>query len=322
MGKITNMLRECFGMDASMVQHRLTNQRVLNEIQEHFREQICYKSAGKTMIFPMTFILCVHPADYEELKNDFPIYFPDIVNGFYEIIRENRKKYPVIGAHANDWNAYIYQCLDKNVVLNGQDVAVKKGDLLIFSSLFDTVEKNPGGTGQMTNMSVYLKGTVCMNDININRAMFSGVEMVGEGHYRIKWQNPFALASEDSMVSVHPVPSLVSNPVLGVLKCTFVDGSQSSYEIRDKVCQVSGAKDARKDLSIFKLPSSVVGCPHVEIMYMKENNSFGIAAYYPTKLDDVYLPVSKQGNPQWTLLKQNARIMLTKKITLVFTQTV
>lgn len=88
MGMI-NLFKRMFSMDESLVPDTLTNQRVLDEMIELFSQQLRYRSVRKTMIFPMTFILYVHPSDYENLKESFPIFFPEVVDGFYEVVRKS-----------------------------------------------------------------------------------------------------------------------------------------------------------------------------------------------------------------------------------------
>ena len=81
MGMI-NLFKRMFSMDESLVPDTLTNQRVLDEMIELFSQQLRYRSERKTMIFPMTVILSVHPSDYENLKDSFPIFFPEVVDEF------------------------------------------------------------------------------------------------------------------------------------------------------------------------------------------------------------------------------------------------
>ena len=183
-----NLFKRMFSMDESLVPDTLTNQRVLDEMIELFSQQLRYRSVRKTMIFPMTFILYVHPSDYENLKESFPIFFPEVVDGFYEVVQKSREKHPVIGAHATEWNAYILPCLTENVVLDEREVKVQKGELLIICSLFDVVGKKSQGSGPVKGLSLRINGSVYMNDINIDQEYFAGVEVMGEGHFRIPWR--------------------------------------------------------------------------------------------------------------------------------------
>ena len=313
-----NLFKRMFSMDENRVPDTLTNQRVLDEMIELFSQQLHYRSVRKTMIFPMTFILYVHPSDYENLKESFPIFFPEVVDGFYEVIRKSREKHPVIGAHATEWNAYILPCLTENVVLDEKEVKVQKGELLIICSLFDVIEKKSEGSGPVKGLSLRINGSVYMNDINIDQEHFAGVEIMGEGHFRIPWKNPEKFSSSGSTTADDSLVSIVSNQVLAVLTCTLSGGTRFSYEMRDKVCRISGTNDKRNDASVFKIPSDIMGTPHVEIRYSDSTDRFEMAAYLPTKVDDILLPLSKLEDMHWCPLRNGAQICPTKKIFITF----
>lgn len=317
MGMI-NLFKRMFSMDGNLVPDTLTNQQVLDEMIELFSQQLRYHSVRKTMIFPMTFILYVHPSDYENLKESFPIFFPEVVDGFYEVIRKSRENHPVIGRHATEWNAYILPCLTENVVLNEREVKVQRGELLIICSLFDVIGKKSDGSGPVKGLSLRINGSVYMNDINIDQGYFAGVEIMSEGHFRIPWENPEKSSSSGSMPANDSLVSIVSNQVLAVLTCTLTDGTQISYEMRDKVCRISGTNNKQSDASVFKIPSDIMGSPHVEIRYSNSTDQFEITAYLPTKVDDILLPLSKPEDMHWSPLKDGTRIGLTKKIFITF----
>lgn len=96
MGMI-NLFKRMFSMDESLVPDTLTNQRVLDEMIELFSQQLRYRSVRKTMIFPMTFILYVHPSDYENLKESFPIFFPKWWTDFMRSSGKAGKSIPLSG---------------------------------------------------------------------------------------------------------------------------------------------------------------------------------------------------------------------------------
>ena len=88
--------------------------------------------------------------------------------------------------------------------------------------------------------------------------------------------------------------------------------------MRDKVCRISGTNDKRNDASVFKIPSDIMGTPHVEIRYSDSTDRFEMAAYLPTKVDDILLPLSKLEDMHWCPLRNGAQICPTKKIFITF----
>ena len=60
----------------------LSNQKLLDELVEHFKDQLKNLSVGKRMLYPMSFNILLHHEDYETVKQSFPFVLPEVVKEF------------------------------------------------------------------------------------------------------------------------------------------------------------------------------------------------------------------------------------------------
>ncbi len=320
MNKIEDILRFIFGIDKKEYKtSTITNQQILKEILKHFSKELVNNSVNETMIYPMTFYIHMHPDDYNIRKQNFPILFPEIVKCFYEIILRYKKKYPEYIGKAQSWNFYIVPCFMENFSVNGNNFTIKRGKIIIWSSMYDVVDQSSPNAGKSCSVSVRLDGSNLMTEININREILDNLQFVSENHFRMDWIDPIKKQDVKLTQSTQHGIQFTRNlrTELGILRYNMYGGTQQ-YIIKTSTCKISNETDERQDPSIFKVKNMKVGIAHAEIRYDRIKNIFELAAYKETAINNKAIAISKGNNLNWVPLNNGAVITLSGNVIINF----
>ena len=295
---------------------KITNKQIVNELENHFNIYIDENSLEKTIIFPMTFTVYIHPDDYIERIEHFQALRKEIIDKFYQILKKKLKKRELSEYHADSWNIYLMPI--ERITLGGDEYTIKQGEVLTWCSLFDIVTSTD--TNNKT-ISLLIGGSTKMIEKNINLNSLTNIRSGKANHIYVPWIYPSESSSTSANVGSLTAP-LDIKIKRGELSYKRTDGKIITYAIQTDICQISGKNDPRNDLSIFKIENSKVETKHVEIKYDHKTNRFELAAYKPTSINYKEIPLSTGGNLQWMTLPREANIILANSVIISFQQSI
>lgn len=321
MKKIANVFRTMFRIDKELGRSvtTVTNARILKEIVRHFSEELNYRSVGKQMIYPMTFYIHLHQDDYQVRKDDFPFFLSEIVDGFYQVILKNIKKYPHYKGPATNWNFYLVPCMEPEFSVGGHKFFIKPGNVIIWGSLHDLTDTDSGEQNKNVNVSVRLDSSRLVTNINMNHLMIQNLQFMDENHIRIDWKDPVkAMQHKKTQMELEKQDSLDMKIGVGVLSYVQAGHKEERFVIRTNSCKISGEADTRQDPSVFKIKHSKVGIQHAEIKYNRMANTFELAAYQPTSVNGVAVSLSEGRELKWVPLQNGSVIVLADSVVINF----
>lgn len=295
---------------------KVTNKQIVNELENHFNIYIEENSLEKTIIFPMTFTVYIHPDDYIERVEHFQALRKEIIDKFYQILKKKLKKRELSEHHADSWNIYLMPI--ERITLGGDEYTIKQGEVLIWCSLFDIVASTDTSN---KNISLRVGGSTRMIEKNIDLNSLANIRSGKANHIYETWKYPSKESSASSNVNSSTAPLNIKIK-RGELSYKRTDGKIITYTIQTDICQISGKNDLRNDLSIFKIESPKVETKHVEIKYDHQTNRFELAAYKPTSINYKEVPLSAGGNLQWMTLPREANIILANSVIISFQQSI
>lgn len=304
-----------FGIEKEQThKSKVTNKQILNELEKHFKLYIKDNSLEKTIIFPMTFTVYLHPDDYIERIEHFQALRKEIINKFNQILLKELRKRELSEHHADSWNIYLMSI--ERITLGGDEYTIKQGKVLVWCSLFDIVASTDTDN---KNISLRIGGTNRMIEINIDPNSLANIRSGKANHIYEPWKEPRKEPCVSSAANSSTAP-LNMKIKRGELSYKRTDGKIITYAIQTDICQISGKDDPRNDLSIFKIENSKVETKHIEIKYIPTINQFELAAYKPTSINYTEVPLSSGGNLKWIPLPHGAKIILANSVMLNFQQ--
>jgi hypothetical protein len=286
------------------------NTAVFNEIVSCFVDNIAMLSIGKRMLYPTSFNILLHPDDYHAVEQSLPFIVNEVTNSFYDKIRERNKQYQNSDPPSTYWFFQFSPCAElvfpaSTIKRNDiKDTIIETGQPFIMCSLYST-EIGRGNTESVANvkMSLKPKNSATFETVDINPAALRGIDILGKGIFKIPISMDFQPDTK--------LPASQGN-VYAQIKFTDQDGSKV-YSMVDKeiiITQKNGASKAQTHFLYINHPA--LQPSHARIRYVPGNGSFLIAAFEGVKLNGAVLPVSPNNDPQWVLLPNDSKIMITK----------
>lgn len=297
---------------------RVTNQILLNELVEHFNQQMEELSVGRRLLYPMSFNVLMHPDDYNTTKESLPFILPEVVSAFYAAIKKKKDSYTCTVNFAPPATYWFFQFSACQVAeLNGQEDFIKRGKIITTGNLTTFDIKNIHGGNVRSEVNVHLS-VKCQNsntnDNNINMDALLGMDILSEGSYTFNFDKNM---NEDTTF----ISGTTNAQQAGWAKIRWAaaDGGYLVYEMLDTYIDISGNSDSRRTRNICHIDSSAIITSHVQIRFDQTTRSFFLAAFAKTRLNGREVPLSNGGNPNWiTLPKTNSKIFLNDAISVEF----
>lgn len=299
---------------------KVTNKILLKELVDHFNDQIEELSVGRRLLYPMSFNILMHPDDYNTTKESLPFVLPEVVSAFYGSIKEKCKAYHN-GVNylppATYWFFQFSACQVK--VKDGVEDFIKRGEIVTAGNLttFDIHKAQQGGIRSEANVHLSVKcQNSNVNDNNINKEALLGMDILSEGSYCFNFDKTL---NEDSTL-ISPV-SGNQRKGWATLRWASEDGSGnvSVYDMFDDYIEISGKSETRTTSNIVRINTDALIKQHVLIKYDHTTQSFSLAAFAKTRLNEREVPLSTVGTPQWVALaKFNSHIFLNDTINIEF----
>jgi hypothetical protein len=304
------MIKEVLERLLPDVRHQPTinNEKFVNGFEAYFKRKIKSGEGGFSvnkdlLLFPMSFDVLMHPDDYNSLGKDaVRILLALVVSKFYAAIKSVKEDYRWYVPPATDWFFRFSQCKFKDE--NGQEKPIEKGCVSITSDLTHVNFMSTQKTEKNKIFSVDVKGSKII-ETNINPNVLSGMEVLGDGIYCFPYD-------EDMKEDV----SFIANPLKAKQACATLCWSEKAnkqtFYMKDAYIDISGSSDTRKGRNICHINSDAVISQHVQIRYNQATESFQLAAYAWTLLNESEVPLSNANEtPKWMdLPRYNSRLLL------------
>lgn len=294
----------------------ITNEGLLKELSSHFKTMLKSESVGQRMLYPMSFNILMTPEDYESRKQSLPFVLPQVVAGFYKIIKEMRVKYPDYTPPAKYWFFQFSACQVGEVQSNNTaSLIVRKGHIATVANLltFDIKEANNVFADTNTRMSIKLDDSNVMNDVNVNWNAIKSLDIIGDGTFCYNFDNN--LGGDIQRVTDY---SSVTD-MGGLAELTYSRGGRNlHYIMKDNLIHISGRSEKRSGRAFFILEEHDIKDSHVQIKYLPSDKRFQIAAFGPTRLNSRKLVESSGGDLIWHDLANNSSIFINDEISIKF----
>lgn len=289
------------------------------EMVSYFREIVESRSVGKSMIFHMGYLVWLDQKDYDVLRDELIVLIPEVVDAFYDIIKEYIEEYPNSKPPSTEW---FFQITPTSVVPKNEDgmeefVNLQRGKFII-SSTFHSVKRWSNVQAQDNVVfSFRPQNSNVMKDLNVNRDLLLGIEALsrdGAGIYAPKFDyGKCGLSKKSGMEDDYGMREYAT------LK--YSKGSQNvTYIVKNKSFFVSGSSDERKQYNVLVLPDESVEKGHLTFRYREEDNRFEVAAYGYTVLNERQLKLSTQDAIVWYKVSPKASFVLGDGFGLEFNQ--
>ena len=303
--------------DARQNVSKITNKVLLRELVTHFKQSMGELSVGRRILYPMSFNILMHPDDYSITKESLPFVLPEVISHFYAEIKNEKKKY-LDGVNyappALYWFFQFSACRFNEDDPN--ENIIERGKIITTGSLttFDIHKVQASGMRSEANMQLSVKcQNSNINDNNINMNALLGMDILGEGAYRFDFDNDM---NEDTNSII--ASSTLNGKIWATLRWTE-DNRWKEYQMRDTYIDVSGQTDTRGGRNICHINNGAVTISHVQIRYDKATQTFQLAAWAKTRLNEREVPLSFGSTPSWVPLpKFNSSIFLNDAISIEF----
>lgn len=292
---------------------KLTNQSLINRIEEEFEAKLVNASTYDTVLFPMSFTILLHPDNYDDISPYFASIVQSIVAKFYQIIRKHRnyslmnkiigickkesgplKKVMPIG---RNWE-FILSKTDISMI-GDLAIGINNPAFLISATarVYGNVNKSPS-----VNVSIACQNSDPSETKDINIETLKGINLIGNNHFLIAYNKELEFKNTD-------IESNDSSFYYGTLQYVRM-GHKYTFYIKDEIVSISSENDTREQRNIFKIPSSNLQNNHVQIKYDKLNESFFISTIASdTRLNQRIMQQSI-GSPIWIPLYNNSEILM------------
>ncbi len=299
------------------VENGLSNQKLLDELVSHFKDQLKVLSVGKKMLYPMSFNVLLHYEDYDSVRQSFPFILPEVVKEFYEVIKQMKNKYPDYTPVAKEWVFQFSSCQLKDVnVADGRTVVVNKGHITTIATLMAVdLRQNNLQVSNNTHISIKLQDSNVMNNTNVNWGALTNIDIIGDNYFRCKFDPTLNTKEKAVMTNGNSTSSIIK----AYATLTYSkDGRNYTYSMTDKRIEISGPGGQSGLSSVLTIDNESVLSPHVHIKYLDDAKKFQIAVYGKTRLNTKELEISQPAMPKWFGLANKSSIFISDSISVFF----
>ena len=229
---------------------KVTNKTLYKELIEHFEADMEELSVGRTILYPMSFNILLHPDDYSHVGESLPFILPEVIAAKRDSIHNSHATPP-----ATYW---FFQFASSSVKTEDKKESyIIPGEIVTFGSLttFD-INKIQKGT-RVDNVSLSMK---CQNSNviqnNINPDALLGMEILTNNAFRFNFDKNMSEKLSDIKSSERG-----GNNALATL--TYSDGPVNVHlKMLDELVILSGSKETRNMENIIIINSEVVDVGH------------------------------------------------------------
>ena len=277
--------------------NRITNDDILKELEACFQKTIQDQSMkGRKMLYDSHFITFLHPDDYNIREQTLGFVVKEAINGFYAIIRKN-KKYYGSQPFVPPTKSWYLQFSPTEVFLEEE---IKWGDLKIIS-VFSTELATNGTAMGMVRVTFKPRLSTHYESGNINTDALPGMDFIGKGLFSIKFDETLGQITEE--------PRSADD---GLAKLSYtLHNKECTYPMHEPEIIISRKReDGKYPPNTLAIDSNLLNEQHARIKCDVNNKRFFIAAFANTRVNEIALPLSQGDEVQWIALESKSHIML------------
>lgn len=292
---------------------KVTNKILYKELIEHFETDMEELSVGRTVLYPMSFNILLHPDDYNRVGESLPFILPEVISGFYAAIKAKRDS--IRDSHAAPPATYWFFQFASSCVKTEekQESFITPGEIVTVGHLttFDIKKAQQGSRTENMRLSVKCQNSD-VNQNNINQEALLGMEILTNNAYTFNFDKSMSEKLSDIQSSQRSGDNALAS-------LTYSDGPMNVHlDMLDELVVLSGPKETRNMENILIIKNDAVDVGHVQIRYVKETNKFQLCAYSKTRLNMREVPISVGGAPIWKDMAYNSDIFLNDSVNVKF----
>ena len=304
------------GKGKSSRSDEITNQRIVDELCDHFEAIVRNWSIEDLVIYPTYFRVILTPDDYEQKQPHFKILLPTVIKRFYAILKEYSKANKCNIMNVKYWSFNLMPCAVDEISLNSKTrQPVRAGHVTTVAELEERGGARPGNTNVQANVHVSIKlddsNVMSLKDFNIDLSSMKGVVVVGENYFRYEFDR--AMCEDINVIRKHD--ATLSKPAMAKLYYTS-SSCNYEYSIVENLVHVSGQNEMREGNSFIKVHSQEVVDSHLQIKHI--DGRFQVAAFAPAVLNEREMKESHGGSIHWYDLANNSTLLLSGSVGLDF----
>jgi len=279
-----------------------SNQDLLDELSACFNQNLKDESFADTMLFPMSLKVFLHPGDYSNRKDAFPVVVRAAVNAFYDIIKQRSAVYPNVTNISTTWNFRFIE--SDSIIIEDDSIPIEMGEPHIMAHLFDRSSGNESSSAN-TKVTMKPRNSNVYESRTINMSVFSNMEILSETIFPIKF--------DDKLNKLSDIPvSQEEKNVLAELSYNYLN-KINKFRMVDETITISGKNDIRKDSWVMKIQSETadtIDNGHVQIKFDSAQKSFSIVAFGNLRVNERNIPISKDGDITSVPLSRKAKLLI------------
>ncbi|HOZ85189.1 MAG TPA: hypothetical protein PK191_06850 [Niabella sp.] len=290
--------------DEEEEEKRLTNQELVNQVVESFKETIDRESFNKRMMYDCSYLILMRPEDYHHAELRLAGITEGILDEFHDIIHEKKVQFPRYAPIGTFWDFQF--CPSEKGIDNAE---IEPGSVQVISA--PTSEKSWAElSSEHIKVSISSKHSK-YSKYDLNPNTFANIDILSKGHFRVKF-NKDLFASETATSSATNSSVTPKKDKLATIQFV-VNKQRYSYPMREKQLKITKALDgltSSATLLCINDPTGSLQKEHIMIKYEEAARLFYIALFADAFVNEQRLELSRTGdNPVWHPLKNESSIV-------------
>ncbi|MGN7786463.1 hypothetical protein ACTJIJ_18160 [Niabella sp. 22666] len=300
-----NKIKKWLLPDEEEEEKRLTNQVLVNQVVESFKETIERESFNKRMMYDCSYLILMRPEDYHHAELRLAGITEGILDEFYSHINEMKSQYPRYDPIGSFWD-FQYCPAEKGV----DNTEIEPGSVQVVSA--PTSEKSwMELSSEQIKVSVSSKHSK-YSKYDLNPNTFANIDILSKGHFRVKF-NKELFASEPGTTSAGANTSVTPKKDKLATLQFVINKQRYSFPMREKQLKITRAVEgltSTATLLCINEPSGSLQKEHVMIKYEEGSRLFYIALFADAFVNEQKLELSRIGEtPVWHPLKNDSTIV-------------
>lgn len=284
---------------------RLTNQMLVDQVVESFKETIERESFNRRMMYDCSYLILMRPEDYHHAELRLAGITEGILDEFYDYIQLKKAEYPRYEPIGSFWN-FQYCPAEKGI----DNTEIEPGSVQVVSA--PTSEKSwTELSSEHIKVSVSSKHSK-YSKYDLNPNTFANIDILSKGHFRVKFNKEIL---QDG--AMPPAPANTSRSQMTADKLAtiqfVVNKQRYSFYMREKQLKITRAIEGMTStatLLCINEPSGSLQKEHVMIRYDEGARAFYIALFADAFVNEQKLQLSRVGEaPVWHPLKNDSTIV-------------